>query len=30
MIVATVRHHQGRLVTKDADLRKYPHLKSVW
>lgn len=30
IIVATVRHHQGRLVTKDADLRKYPHLKSVW
>ncbi len=30
MIVATVRHHRGRLVTKDADLRSYPHLKSVW
>ncbi len=30
MIVATVRRHQGRLVTTDADLRKYPHLKTVW
>jgi PIN domain nuclease of toxin-antitoxin system len=30
MIVATVRHYRGRLVTKDAALRRYPHLLSVW
>ena len=30
MIVATVRHHRGRLVTKDSSLRKYSHLVSIW
>jgi PIN domain nuclease of toxin-antitoxin system len=30
MIVATVRRHKGRLITRDAALRKYPHLKSIW
>jgi PIN domain nuclease of toxin-antitoxin system len=30
MIVATVRHHRGRLVTKDAALSSYPHLVTFW
>jgi len=30
MIVATVRHHRGRLVTKDAALRSYPHVVTSW
>ena len=30
MIVATVRHHGGRLVTKDAQLQEYPHVQCVW
>lgn len=30
MIVATVRHHRGRLVTKDAALLRYEHLITVW
>ena len=30
IIAATVRHHRGRLVTKDHALRKYPHLVAVW
>jgi len=30
MIVATVRHYRGRLVTKDAALRDYPHIASFW
>ena len=30
IIVATVRHHRGRLVTKDAALRHYAHLTTVW
>jgi PIN domain nuclease of toxin-antitoxin system len=30
MIVATVRHHQGLLITKDRKLRNYPHLQTVW
>lgn len=30
IIVATVRCHQGRLVTKDTALRRYPHVISIW
>jgi PIN domain nuclease of toxin-antitoxin system len=30
MIVATVRHHRGRLVTKDAALRNYAHVATLW
>ena len=30
MIVATVRHNNGILVTKDEALQSYPHLRSVW
>lgn len=30
VIVATVRHHRGRLVTKDEALRNYPHVATIW
>jgi PIN domain nuclease of toxin-antitoxin system len=30
MIVATVRHHRGRLITQDAAIRGYPHVVTVW
>jgi PIN domain nuclease of toxin-antitoxin system len=30
MIVASVRHHSGRLVTKDAALHRYPHVLCLW
>lgn len=30
MIVASVRHHSGRLVTKDLKLRQYPHVHCLW
>jgi PIN domain nuclease of toxin-antitoxin system len=30
MIAATVRHHSGRLITKDRKLIDYPHLKCIW
>ena len=30
MIVATVRQHEGLLITKDQKLRKYPHIETVW
>ena len=30
MIVATVRQHEGVLITKDRRLRKYPHLQTLW
>jgi len=30
MIVATVRHHGGRLVTKDRALHAYPHITCLW
>ncbi len=30
MIVASVRHHRGRLVTRDRKIRGYPHVGSVW
>ncbi len=29
-IVATVRQHDGILITKDQKLRKYPHVRTVW
>jgi PIN domain nuclease of toxin-antitoxin system len=30
MIVATVRHHRGRLITRDRALRSYPHVQCLW
>jgi PIN domain nuclease of toxin-antitoxin system len=30
MIAATVRHHSGRLITKDQKLLDYPHLICIW
>ncbi len=30
IIVATVRRHRGRLITKDAALRRYEHLITAW
>ena len=30
MIVATVRHHRGVLVTRDEQLQAYPHLRTLW
>ena len=30
MIVATVRQHEGLLITKDQKLRKYAHVETVW
>lgn len=30
MIAATVRHHKGRLITKDRKLTDYPPLKCIW
>ena len=30
IIAATVRHHHGRLITKDQKLLDYAHLKCVW
>jgi len=30
IIAATVRHHSGRLLTRDQKLLDYPHLKCVW
>lgn len=30
IIVATVRQHQGILITKDRKLRKYPHVQTEW
>ena len=30
IIVATVRHHGGCLITKDRDLLRYDHLQSIW
>ena len=30
MIVATVRHHKGRLVTKDEALLRYEHVVTAW
>jgi len=30
MIVASVRHHRARLVTKDRNLRHYQHVQTIW
>lgn len=30
MIVATVRRHEGKLITKDRELHKYPHVQCIW
>jgi PIN domain nuclease of toxin-antitoxin system len=30
IIVATVRHHGGRLITKDRDIRRYRYVQSLW
>lgn len=30
MIVATARHHGLTLLTADAAIRAYPHLRTLW
>jgi hypothetical protein len=30
IIVATVRHHGGKRITKDKAIRGYPQVKSEW
>lgn len=30
MIVASVRHHRGVLITKDHNLRTYDHVQTLW
>ena len=30
VIVATARHHEAALVTKDRAIRKYPQVRSIW
>jgi predicted nucleic acid-binding protein len=30
IIVATARHERAVLVTKDRNLRRYPHVQTVW
>jgi PIN domain nuclease of toxin-antitoxin system len=30
IIVATARHERAALVTKDGNLRRYPHVQTVW
>jgi len=30
MIVASVRQHRAKLVTRDRHLRNYPHVQTVW
>ena len=30
MIVASARHHQAVLVTRDRKLRTYPHVQTIW
>jgi len=30
IIVATARHHQAALVTKDRKIREYDHVSSLW
>ena len=30
IIVATARHHEAVLVTKDRSIRKYSHVRSIW
>lgn len=30
IIVASVREHHARLITKDRALRQYPHVQTIW
>lgn len=30
IIVASARHHRALLVTKDSNLRRYPHVPTLW
>ena len=30
IIVATARHHDAALLTKDRKIRDYPHVRSIW
>ena len=30
MIVATARQERAALVTKDANMRRYPHVQTIW
>lgn len=30
IIAASVRHHGASLVTKDQNLRRYPHVPTIW
>jgi PIN domain nuclease of toxin-antitoxin system len=30
IIVATARHHEAALVTKDESLRRYAHVQTIW
>jgi PIN domain nuclease of toxin-antitoxin system len=30
LIVASARHHQAALISRDRNIRHYPHVKTVW
>jgi PIN domain nuclease of toxin-antitoxin system len=30
LIVASARHHQATLISRDRNIRHYPHVKTVW
>ena len=30
LIVATARHHEALLITKDKKIRSYPHVRTLW
>ena len=30
LIVATARHHEAVLITKDEKIRSYPHVRTAW
>ena len=30
IIVATARHHEAAVITKDRAIRTYPHVRSIW
>lgn len=30
IIVATAREHEATLITKDARMRRYPHVRALW
>lgn len=30
MIVASARHHRASLVIGDRNLRRYPHVQTIW